>query len=88
MTEKALIYGLTNHNATNVAEQFLQQKGVADIEMAYIDVDPVLRKEMWARTERSRTIPQIYIGATHIGTLSEMVELDRAGGLDPLLNAS
>lgn len=87
MTAKALIYGLTDHPATDVAEQFLQQKGVTDIEMAYIDLHDELRKEMWTRTERSRTIPQIYIGETHIGTLSEMVELDREGGLDPLLKA-
>lgn len=88
MTAKALIYGLQDHPATDVAEQFLRQKGVTDIEMAYIDLHDELRKEMWARTQRSRTIPQIYIGNNHIGTLSEMVELDQEGGLDPLLNAS
>lgn len=87
MTTKVLIYGLNDHAATDVAEQFLRQKGMTDIEMAYIDTSSEMRKEMWLRTGCSRTIPQIYIGSTHIGTLSEMVELDRAGGLDPLLKA-
>ena len=84
---KVIIYGLHDHRATDVAEQFLIQKGVTDIEMAYIDTSAEMRKEMWLRTGNSRTIPQIYVGNEHIGTLSEMVELDRQGGLDPLLKA-
>jgi len=88
MTAKVIVYGIHDHPATDVAEQFLQQKGVKDIEMAYIDVDAELRKEAWTRSERGRTIPQIFIGEEHIGSLSDMVELDRAGQLDPLLKAS
>ena len=87
MTPHVIIYGLTDHPATDVAQQFLQQKGVTDIEMAYVDIHEDLRKEMWVRSGFSRTIPQIYIGDQHVGTLSEIVELDRQGGLDPLLNA-
>ncbi|MBK8337572.1 MAG: glutaredoxin 3 [Sterolibacteriaceae bacterium] len=66
------------------AEQLLVRKGVADIDKIRVDLDPARRDEMVARTGR-RTVPQIYIGETHVGGFDELAALDRAGGLDPLL---
>lgn len=67
-----------------MAERLLRAKGVAEIEKVRIDLDPARRDEMMARTGR-RTVPQIYIGATHVGGYDDLVALDRAGGLEPLL---
>ncbi len=50
----------------------------------YIDRDPARRTEMMEKTGR-RTVPQIYIGDTHVGGYDDLSALDRAGGLDPLL---
>lgn len=55
-----------------------------DIEKVYIDKDPARRTEMMEKTGR-RTVPQIYIGDTHVGGYDDLSALDRAGGLDPLL---
>jgi glutaredoxin 3 len=68
------------------AEQLLKNKGVAEIEKIRIDQQPELRDEMIAKTGR-RTVPQIYIGTTHVGGFDDLAALDRAGGLDPLLAA-
>jgi glutaredoxin 3 len=57
---------------------------VKDIEKVYIDRDPARRTEMMEKTGR-RTVPQIYIGDTHVGGFDDLSALDRAGGLDPLL---
>jgi len=67
-----------------MAEKFLQKKGVANLEKILIDRDPVQREIMMTRTGR-RTVPQIYIGETHVGGYDDLVALDRAGQLDPLL---
>lgn len=69
-----------------MAERLLRSKGVADIEKVRIDTDPALRDEMMQKTGR-RTVPQIYIGETHVGGYDDLAALDRAGGLDPLLAA-
>ena len=66
------------------AEQLLHSKGVAEIEKIRVDLEPEQREAMMARTGR-RTVPQIYIGETHIGGFDDLAALDRAGGLDPLL---
>jgi glutaredoxin 3 len=66
------------------AEQLLRSKGVTDINFIRVDVEPQLREEMMTRTGR-RTVPQIYIGETHVGGFDDLAALDRAGGLDPLL---
>ena len=66
------------------AEQLLRSKGVSDINFIRVDLEPQLREEMMARTGR-RTVPQIYIGETHVGGFDDLAALDRAGGLDPLL---
>lgn len=67
-----------------MAEKLLQKKGVASLEKILIDLDPAQREIMMTRTGR-RTVPQIYIGETHVGGYDDLVALDRAGQLDPLL---
>jgi glutaredoxin 3 len=66
------------------AKQLLSARGVAAIEEVRIDLDPARRDEMMQRTGR-RTVPQIYIGETHVGGCDDLIALDRAGGLQPLL---
>jgi len=68
------------------AKNVLKQKGVAWREVR-IDLSPEGRAEMKARTNRT-SVPQIFIGTTHVGGFDEMVALDRAGGLAPLLEGS
>lgn len=68
------------------AEQMLVAKGVTEIEKLRVDLDPPLKDEMIAKTGR-RTVPQIFIGETHVGGYDDMVALDGRGGLDPLLAA-
>ena len=68
------------------AEQLLRSKGVKEIEKIRIDLDPVRRAEMMSRTGR-RTVPQIYIGDTHVGGCDDLVALNAAGKLDTLLAA-
>jgi len=69
-----------------MAERLLRAKGVAEIEKVRVDLDPVRRDEMTRLTGR-RTVPQIYVGARHVGGYDDLAALDRAGGLDPLLAA-
>ena len=66
------------------AEQLLRHKGVTEIEKVRVDLDPARRHEMMEKTGR-RTVPQIFIGATHVGGCDELYALDHAGKLDPLL---
>lgn len=68
------------------AEQLLQRKGVTNLVKIRIDQDPSEQEKMIARTGR-RTVPQIYIGDTHVGGYDDMAALDSAGKLDPLLNS-
>ena len=67
-----------------MAEKLLLKKGVINLEKILIDRDPTQREIMMTRTSR-RTVPQIYIGETHVGGYDDLVALDRAGKLDPLL---
>jgi glutaredoxin 3 len=66
------------------AKALLKQRGVASIDEVRIDLDPQQRNEMMALTGR-RTVPQIFIGDTHVGGCDELMALDRSGGLAPLL---
>ncbi len=68
------------------AEMLLKSKGVTEIEKIRVDLDPRQREEMMQRTGR-RTVPQIYIGDTHVGGFDELAALEHAGQLDPLLTA-
>ncbi|MFM2068028.1 MAG: glutaredoxin 3 [Pseudomonadota bacterium] len=66
------------------AKALLKQRGVQAIDEIRIDLDPAQREQMMQATGR-RTVPQIYIGDTHVGGCDDLVALDRAGGLVPLL---
>jgi glutaredoxin 3 len=68
------------------AEELLNSKGVTEIEKVRVDLDPRVREEMMRKTGR-RTVPQIYIGDTHVGGFEELASLEHAGRLDPLLRA-
>lgn len=69
------------------AERLLAAKGVAGIAKIRIDLDPARRAEMMEKSGR-RTVPQIWIGDTHVGGYDDLVALDRAGKLAPLLAGS
>ena len=66
------------------ALRFLRAKGVTDVATLRVDLDPALRRTMMERTGR-RTVPQIYIDDFHVGGYDDLVALDQAGGLAPLL---
>jgi glutaredoxin 3 len=65
----------------------LKSKGVEQIEEIRIDLDPVQRDHMMQITGR-RTVPQIYVGDTHVGGCDDLMALDAKGGLVPLLQAA
>jgi glutaredoxin 3 len=67
------------------AKQILKAKGVATIEEVRIDMEPDERMKMMEITGR-RTVPQIFIGDTHVGGCDDLIALDGRGGLVPLLN--
>lgn len=69
------------------AEQLLRAKGVENIEKIRVDLNPEQRDVMMQRTGR-RTVPQIYIGDTHVGGFDDLHALDRAGKLESLLLAT
>ena len=67
------------------AERLLVEKGVK-IDKVRVDLEPARRAEMQQKSGR-RTVPQIWIGERHIGGCDDLYDLDRQGGLDPLLKA-
>ncbi len=67
------------------AEQLLRARGVDEIEKVRVDLDPERRTEMMEKTAR-RTVPQIFIGETHVGGCDDLIALDQAGKLTPLLS--
>jgi glutaredoxin 3 len=69
------------------AKQLLKQRGVELIEEIRVDLDPDQRATMMKITGR-RTVPQIFIGDTHVGGCDDLVALDQRGGLLPLLQAT
>ena len=68
------------------AKQLLAARGVSDYEEIRVDLHPEQRLRMMERSGR-RTVPQIFIGATHVGGCDDLMALDAAGGLLPLLSA-
>ena len=66
------------------AKQLLSARGVTQIEEVRVDLDPEHRDEMMLKTKR-RTVPQIFIGDTHVGGCDDLYALDAAGQLKPLL---
>lgn len=69
------------------AKQLLKSRGVEQIEEIRIDLDPIQRDHMMQITGR-RTVPQIYVGETHVGGCDDLMALDAKGGLMPLLQAA
>ena len=68
------------------AKQLLKARGVEQIEEIRIDQDPSARTHMMESTGR-RTVPQIFIGSTHVGGYDDLAALDARGGLVPWLNS-
>jgi glutaredoxin 3 len=68
------------------AKQLLQARGVGQIEEIRVDLDPAQRLHMMEITGR-RTVPQIFIGDTHVGGCDDLIALDQRGGLTALLGA-
>ncbi|MFZ3223596.1 MAG: glutaredoxin 3 [Rugosibacter sp.] len=68
------------------AEQLLMRKGVQNLEKIRVDLNPELRAEMMEKSGR-RSVPQIFIGTTHVGGFDDLFALDQQGGLDLLLTA-
>ncbi|WP_342618662.1 glutaredoxin 3 [Rhodoferax sp. GW822-FHT02A01] len=69
------------------AKRLLQSRGVAAIEEVRVDANPQERLRMMEITGR-RTVPQIFIGSTHVGGCDDLMALDGKGGLVPLLNGA
>ncbi len=70
----------------HMAKRLLKGKGIAFSETNVLP-NPSLRAAMMQRTGGRRSVPQIFIGRTHVGGCDELYALDRAGKLDPLLAA-
>jgi glutaredoxin 3 len=84
MTQRVVMYSTGVCPYCVRAEQLLKARGVAEIEKVRIDIEPQRRDEMIEKTGR-RTVPQIFIGETHVGGFDDLAALDRAGGLVALL---
>lgn len=84
MTAHVLMYSSAVCPYCTMAERLLKSKGVDQIEKIRIDLDPQQRDAMVQKTGR-RTVPQIYIGSTHVGGFDDLNALERAGQLDALL---
>jgi glutaredoxin 3 len=70
-----------------MAERLLKAKGIDEIEKIRVDLQPDQRLQMMEMTGR-RTVPQIYIGDTHVGGFDDLSALDREGKLEPLLRGA
>ncbi len=86
MTAHVVMYSTAVCPYCQRAEALLKARGVRDIEKILIDREPARRDEMMTRTGR-RTVPQIFIGDTHVGGFDDLSALDRDGKLTPLLTA-
>ncbi|MFZ5538307.1 MAG: glutaredoxin 3 [Pseudomonadota bacterium] len=86
MTAKVVMYSTGVCPYCERAEALLKARGVSVIEKIRVDLDPARRDEMIRKTGR-RTVPQIYIGDTHVGGFDDLSALDREGRLAALLVA-
>ncbi len=86
MTVHIMMYSTGMCPFCDRAEALLKARGVVHIEKVRIDLEPARRDEMTTRTGR-RTVPQIFIGDTHVGGFDDLSALDRAGKLTQLLAA-
>jgi len=87
MTAHVVMYSTAVCPYCTRAEQLLKSRGVENIEKVRIDLDPQQRAEMMQKTGR-RTVPQIYIGDTHVGGFDDLSALDQGGKLLPLLQGA
>lgn len=87
MSARVLMYTTAVCPYCNMAERLLKSKGIEAIEKIRVDLEPEQRAAMMEKTGR-RTVPQIYIGDTHVGGFDDLSALDRAGKLDPLLQGA
>ncbi|RIX48815.1 MAG: glutaredoxin 3 [Rhodocyclales bacterium GT-UBC] len=87
MTAQVLMYTTAVCPYCIRAKQLLSARGVTQIEEVRVDLDPDRRDEMMQKTQR-RTVPQIFIGDTHVGGCDDLYALDKAGGLQPLLDGA
>ena len=87
MTVRVVMYSTKVCPYCMMAERLLKSRGVSDIEKILVDGDDNLRAEMIEKTGR-RTVPQIFIGETHVGGFDDLSALDKAGKLMPRLQAS
>ena len=83
---KVTIYTTAFCPYCHAAKALLNKKGVryGEIDVSY---DPEERKRMAVKANGRRTVPQIFIGGTHVGGFDDLYDLDQRGGLDPLLQA-
>ena len=86
MTVPVIVYSTAVCPYCVRAERLLEAKGVT-VQKIRVDLDPEERIKMMERTGR-RTVPQIYVGDTHVGGFEDLYALDQAGKLDPLLNGT
>ncbi len=84
MTNKVVVYSKETCPYCVMAKKLLAQKGVTEISEIRIDLNPEQRDEMIAITGRM-TVPQIFIGETHVGGFDDLSALNRSGKLDELL---
>ncbi len=84
MSVRVLMYTTAVCPYCTRAKQLLGARGVTEIEEIRVDLDPDQRDEMMRKTQR-RTVPQIFIGETHVGGCDDLYALDAAGELKPLL---
>jgi glutaredoxin 3 len=85
MTAEVIMYTTAVCPYCTRAERLLESKGVTGLKKIRVDLDPEQRMTMMQKTGR-RTVPQIYIGDTHVGGFDDLYALDQAGELSPLLN--
>jgi glutaredoxin 3 len=78
------IYTTPSCGFCHAAKRLLNQKGVTFTEFD-VSRDPALRRTMMDRAHGRHTVPQIFVGTTHVGGCDDLYAMERAGKLDPLL---
>lgn len=87
MTPRVVMYSTAICPYCDRAKRLLKSRGVQNIETIRIDLDASAREAMIQKTGR-RTVPQIFIGNTHVGGFDDLSALDKAGGLGTLLSGA
>jgi glutaredoxin 3 len=82
--QKVVIYSKQTCPYCTLAKNLLKQKGVTQFEEIRIDLDEQLKQQMIEKTKRT-TVPQIFIGSTHVGGFDDLAKLNQSGQLDKLL---